>query len=112
MQIIVLLILSALSFGKLSHLTCSSSGTHLIFINGVNVNSLDTDQFQININALLTTLNPTLVDQKSIISSEFVHNSSEGMARDIAETFYLYLETRGDERNNPATLELLVSALF
>lgn len=100
MSIIFILLLitsSNLSFSSVSHLSCSKSGTHLVFVNGVGVDPGSFSRFRGASIDISKELNKGLVDEKSFVTYESYHNNSEGKLNDALETFLLYLETNKRE---------------
>lgn len=96
--IVWILFLATFAQAKVSHLSCSKSGSYFVFINGININDTAYELLylptQRNIlNALKS--DRTNVDSKGNVDGDVFRNTSEGFLKDLAETYFLWLESQG-----------------
>jgi hypothetical protein len=99
-------IIPLISYSKVSHLTCSATGTKLIFINGVNVDDREYFvNFRDQVTFLFSTIDQNNTDSKATIEFSVPHNRSESQLRDLAETFFLFMQRyQKDSRHNSEPL--------
>lgn len=88
--LIILILISARVYANISHLTCSKNGTNLIYINGVDINNWEHTKFESLATGLSSDLLPRNIDAKDDFFVTVPHNRSEGLLRDIAESFFLF----------------------
>lgn len=89
------------TFATLSHLSCSKNGTHIMFINGVNVGNFEHSEFSTEASAFFVSLDKSFVDSKNNLTASIPHNRSEGLLKDTAETFYLYAYRQKNKNIDP-----------
>lgn len=121
MQILIFamcLLLRVEVFAALSDLTCSKNGLDIFFINGVLI---DDKAFRKDFTPQADTFFTEIVKQKnrldlhpSSIESIIKHNNTEGLLRDIAESYFLYLMRNESKEKLPlkTTLRLLLMSLM
>lgn len=104
MNKVILLILAFLSLNAnaiKSHLTCSKNGTDIYFINGVDVGDESYKDFVRTV-ALLEQSSPLHEFDPKAENVKFIplHNSSQGMKKDVAEAMFQYIENVKKEKKN------------
>lgn len=93
--ILFFLICSSIAEAKLSHLTCSANGLHIIFINGVGVDVSQFEDFERQSRVFASELEKSWIDLSSIpenVTFDAYHNSSFLKPYDGFEAWKLYME--------------------
>lgn len=88
-------------FANLSHLTCSKSGTDLIFINGIWIHDGGYRVWEQYTNSMRLHLQANMVDVKGSVEVQPRRNHSAGVLEDLYENYEIYLESQ----TNPVNLD-------
>lgn len=114
---IIFIIYSNTTLAVTSDLTCSKKGLDVFFINGVLIDDKAfKDEFSVQAEAFFDKLDMNRVDLNRSYPPETIkkHNHTEGILRDIAESYFLYLARDESKQKLPlkTTLRLLLMSLM